>query len=151
MVWSHDLIISLVERLSVWRSWSCCDRFSVELDVGPLQCQGANQPHPFPIAAPSCSWVVSPHVSDNHLFNYKLQCATRALVHLRLFGLLKVEYVSIRRRQSRLLVAGTGHGGYLRLGTTVTSCCKSCRRLCDLQQRRLERRALGMSWLFFKD
>ncbi|KAH7860962.1 hypothetical protein Vadar_019985 [Vaccinium darrowii] len=31
------------QRLSVWQSWSCCDRFSVELDVGPLQCQGASQ------------------------------------------------------------------------------------------------------------
>ncbi|KAH7845072.1 hypothetical protein Vadar_002070 [Vaccinium darrowii] len=44
-----DVIIRMVvvtpsvQRLSVWQSWSCCDRFSVELDVGPLQCQGASQ------------------------------------------------------------------------------------------------------------
>ncbi|KAH7845597.1 hypothetical protein Vadar_003927 [Vaccinium darrowii] len=31
------------KRLSLWRSWSCCDRFPVELDVGPLQCQSARQ------------------------------------------------------------------------------------------------------------
>ncbi|KAH7839657.1 hypothetical protein Vadar_006939 [Vaccinium darrowii] len=30
-------------RLSLWRSWFCCDRFSVELDVGPLHCQGVSQ------------------------------------------------------------------------------------------------------------
>ncbi|KAH7842766.1 hypothetical protein Vadar_008957 [Vaccinium darrowii] len=28
----------------LWRSWFCCDRFPVELDVGPLQCQSASQP-----------------------------------------------------------------------------------------------------------
>ncbi|KAH7838551.1 hypothetical protein Vadar_027993 [Vaccinium darrowii] len=42
---SNSIVVkdAVLARLSLWRSWSCCDRFSVELDVGPLQCQGVSQ------------------------------------------------------------------------------------------------------------
>ncbi|KAH7835042.1 hypothetical protein Vadar_022320 [Vaccinium darrowii] len=39
------------KRLSLWRSWFCCDRFPVELDVGPLQCQSASQSHTMQISS----------------------------------------------------------------------------------------------------